>query len=102
MGNITVNWNGHTSQVAINKAGQSLQTFDSEFAWNVFEGPHRFTGVQFHFHAGSEHTVNGKRHDLEIHTVHLPEQARGGIKYAAVGVFFSEKDFDAELSPLEE
>ena len=96
---IRVNWNGHTSQVAVNKQNQDLQTFDSRFAYDVFGGPQRFNGVQFHFHAGSEHTVNGKRHDLEMHTVHLPKEARGGIKYAALGIFFSVDDYTVDLRP---
>ena len=29
-----------------------------------------FTPLQFHFHAPSEHTVDGKHHDLEVHFVH--------------------------------
>lgn len=27
-------------------------------------------GIQFHFHSPSEHTVNGRRFDLELHIVH--------------------------------
>ena len=47
-------------------------------------------GVQFHFHHGSEHTIDGERHDLEMHTVHVPDEgAKGGIKYAAMGIMFS-------------
>jgi len=72
--------------------------FDSKFDKEYFGGPRRFGGKQFHFHAGSEHTVNGKRHDLEMHTVHLPDQPRGGIKYAAMGIFFSVNDYNAKLT----
>ncbi|MEY4348038.1 MAG: hypothetical protein RIS43_457 [Actinomycetota bacterium] len=38
--------------------------------------------LQFHFHAPSEHTVNGKRYPLEIHFVHKTETG----KIAVVGV----------------
>ena len=56
-----------------------------------------FTPAQFHFHAPSEHSVNGKLYDLEIHFVHLvkgsntagntaaPQDAFPG---AVIGIFF--------------
>ena len=56
-------------------------------------GSDTYTGVQFHFHAGSEHTVEGDRMDLEMHTVHLADDEerakKSNIKYAAVGIMFS-------------
>jgi carbonic anhydrase len=41
--------------------------------------------AQLHFHAPSEHTVNGKHYDLEMHIVHLTE---GGAPGAVIGIFF--------------
>lgn len=37
-----------------------------------------------------------------MHTVHLPEQPRGGMKYAALGILFSVDDFTAKLTSEEE
>jgi len=56
-----------------------------------------FFPLQFHWHAPSEHTVDGKYYDLELHIVHLFEDGSlGGV----VGIFFdraaggsSENDF---------
>jgi len=74
----------------------------SQYSKNVLEGSERYTGVQFHFHAGSEHTVDGKRHDLEMHTVHVADDAKkaesSGHGYAAMGIMFSVNDYTAELS----
>ena len=39
--------------------------------------------VQFHFHAPSEHTLDGRRYPAEIHLVHESEQG----ELAVVGVF---------------
>ena len=52
--------------------------------------------MQFHFHAGSEHTVEGKQHDLEMHTVHLPKPGdeKNGFIASAVGLFFSVNDWN--------
>lgn len=53
-----------------------------------------FTPLQFHFHAPSEHTINGKNLDLELHIVHYykdTEDDEDGIKLGAViGVFFDQ------------
>ena len=97
-GGIKIEWKGgHTTQVAVNKDGQSTQTFNSKLASTVFGGNTRFTGVQFHFHAGSEHTIDGKRHDLEMHTVHLAAETIDNIGYAAMGLMFSVQDYDRSV-----
>lgn len=59
-----------------------------------------FNAVQFHFHHPSEHTVNGKYYDLEMHTVHLAKKVNdtANIKYGAVGIFFSVKDYDKSIT----
>ena len=48
---------------------------------------------QYHFHAPSEHTLDGKRYDLEVHLVH--ENAAGQL--AVVGVFMNIGDHPNEL-----
>jgi len=98
---IKVHWNGHTSQIAVNKEGQDIQTFNSTHATETYGAGNSFTGVQFHFHAGSEHTVEGKQHDLEMHTVHLPTggaAAQNGFIASAVGLFFSVNDYDKSVT----
>ena len=69
----------------------------------------QWEGQQFHFHAGSEHTVNGARQDLEMHTVFhevLPGQAsdKPDAKFvaAAVGIMFSVNDYNVKLSKAEQ
>lgn len=44
-----------------------------------------YTLVQYHFHAPSEHTLNGKHYDLEVHLVH--QNAAG--ETAVVGVLMN-------------
>lgn len=43
--------------------------------------------LQFHFHTGSEHTINGYRYPMEVHLVH--KNRKTGL-LAVVGVFFKE------------
>jgi carbonic anhydrase len=52
--------------------------------------------TQFHFHAPSEHEVNGKRYPLEIHFVH--KTASGQI--SVVGVFVKEGKRNAEWAKV--
>ena len=76
-----------------------MQTFYSNLANKKYKGPSMYHGMQFHFHHGSEHTINGKRHDLEMHTVHRPVGGeQGGVQYAAMGILFSVNDATIELT----
>jgi len=83
-------WDGHTSKITITNEGEDLQKFSSWYSQDFLNGPDKFDGLQFHFHHGSEHTIDGVRHDLEMHTVHVPTGgAKNGIRYAAMGIMFS-------------
>tara|TARA_B110000305_G_C19229757_1_gene534662 strand:+ start:422 stop:595 length:174 start_codon:yes stop_codon:yes gene_type:complete len=51
-------------------------------------------------HAGSEHTIDGVRHDLEMHTVHYPSdgvESSTGYIASAMGLVFSVDKYTAEL-----
>ncbi len=52
-----------------------------------------FEILQFHFHAPSEHTFNGKHYDLELHIVH--KDAKTG-KFAVIGIFFDQSIGDGD------
>ena len=57
-------------------------------------------------HAGSEHTIDGERFDLEMHTVHLKagqdspalEDAGNGFIASAVGLIFSVDNYDRSVT----
>ena len=80
------------------------ETYNTDF--------NEFRGAQFHFHAKSEHTINGKRYDLEMHTVHLPAAASSGRRLAegsnpdgpfpvfasAMGIMFDRDDYDPTVT----
>ena len=61
---------------------------DGEFHLNFADGSKSiFEVLQFHFHAPSEHEVNGSLYDLEVHFVHKyadTELQLGGV----IGIFF--------------
>jgi carbonic anhydrase len=62
---------GHTIQV--NPEGESVLDLEGE----------RFRLVQYHFHAPSEHTLDGRRFPMEMHVVHQSDPG----DLAVVGVF---------------
>ena len=64
-------YNGHTIEEIENR--ESLLTFDNQ----------TFTLEQFHFHSPSEHTVDGRHFDMEMHLVHKSDDGR----VAVIGVF---------------
>lgn len=72
--------NGHTIQ--FNVSGDNILTI-GDAAYNL---------LQLHYHAASEHTLNGKHFPLEVHFVH-----KGDKGLAVVGVFFKEGDSNVLL-----
>lgn len=76
--------NGHTIQVNAN-AGSTLTIGDK-----------RFNLLQFHFHHRSEHLVDGKPFDMEVHFVHKSEDG----KLAVVGVLIKSGAHNAGLQAI--
>jgi len=77
--------NGHTVQAGYD-AGSS-----------VSEGGAAYTLAQFHFHAPSEHTLDGRSYPLEIHLVHLDGAGKPAL---VVGVFVKEGRANAALESV--
>lgn len=76
--------NGHTIQIN-SKTGEALIVGDKTYAL-----------VQFHLHAPSEHTVDGKHFPMEMHFVH--QAADGAL--AVVGVLIEEGAHNPGVAPL--
>lgn len=76
--------NGHTVQV--NYPAGSTFTF----------GELEYELKQFHFHAGSEHTVDGVQAPMEVHLVHLTPE--GDI--AVIGILFKEGEANEAFSTI--
>jgi carbonic anhydrase len=76
--------NGHTIQI----------TNDVEVHIEV-DGE-QFDLVQYHFHAPSEHTIDGRHSPLEAHLVH--KSAAGNL--AVVGMLFEEGEHDPVWDPI--
>ena len=56
-----------------------------------------FTPLQFHMHAPSEHSVDGKLYDAELHLVHVYKVPDDTVIFGAViGIFFDIEEGGAE------
>lgn len=76
--------NGHTIQV------------NTDPGCSCTIGDTKYELAQFHFHHPSEHLLDGKSFDLEVHFVH--KSAAGAL--AVVGVFFRPGAHNAGLEPI--
>jgi carbonic anhydrase len=76
--------NGHTIQVNVDSGG-SIELEGTTYAL-----------AQFHFHAPSEHTTDGRHARAELHLVH--KSAAGGL--AVVGVFLEEGETNPRFDPV--
>ena len=76
--------NGHTIQVNYSD-GDTLTV-----------GGRAYQLVQYHFHAPSEHSVNGRQFPMEMHLVHV--NAEGQL--AVIGVLISEGTPNAAFDPI--
>ena len=58
-------------------------------------------GAQFHFHAASEHTIDGVRQDFEMKTVHYPNGATAvdePFLATELAVMFSVENYDKSVT----
>lgn len=57
-----------------------------------------FKVAQFHFHALSEHTIDGVQYDFEMHSVHLPDETENGYFGSVMGLMFDTKRYDPSVT----
>jgi carbonic anhydrase len=76
--------NGHTIQVNYSE-GDTMTLGDADYEL-----------IQFHFHAPSEHTVQGKHYPMEMHFVH--KSPSGAL--AVIGVFIKQGAHNAAFDPI--
>jgi carbonic anhydrase len=81
--------NGHTWQVNLD-AGSTFTPPGVGVSYEL---------KQFHVHAPSEHSLDGKRYPMEMHFVHLPSDASDAT-FAVIGVFFEEGKPNAMLDKV--
>jgi carbonic anhydrase len=86
---------GETAVKILNN-GHTIQVDKIEGSQIVIGGETYFL-KQFHFHAPSEHTLNGEHFPIEMHLVH---KTADGSKAAVVGVFIAEGAENDAFAPV--
>jgi len=81
---LTIVNNGHTIQVNY-APGSSITVADK-----------RYDLLQYHFHAPSEHTIDGNAYDMVVHLVHQAEDGQLGV----VGVMFAAGESNETIATL--
>ena len=76
--------NGHTIEVEVE--GENTLTLDG-VAYEL---------KQFHFHTASEHRVNGRGYDMELHLVHTSASGTNAV----IGVFLKRGTTSGALAPI--
>lgn len=69
--NVQYNSEEYTVEVFIDHS-HGYAGFESQIGLSRFEGTQKWDAVDFRFHTGSEHTIDGKRFDLELQIWHTP------------------------------
>ena len=87
----------HEHLVDVINSGHTIQINYDEGSTITVEGT-EFELAQYHFHAPSEHNVDGKSFPMEMHLVHVSEQ--GDI--AVVGVLIEEGSRNPNFDPVVE
>lgn len=75
--------------------GHTIQVNSDNNSFALFQGK-EFKLLQFHFHALSEHTVNGEHYAMEMHLVHQAEDGELGV----VGVFFKVGEYNRTMQKV--
>ncbi|CAL0310481.1 unnamed protein product [Lupinus luteus] len=83
----------------LNRGRDILVNWEGDAGYIDINGTHFFL-QQSHWHWPSEHTINGRRFDLELHMVHVSPQPDGTNKTAVVGVLYNYGLPDPFLSML--
>ncbi|KAG4916377.1 hypothetical protein JHK87_053934 [Glycine soja] len=93
-------WNYKPQHATVSNRGHDVAVIWEGDAGSIEINGTPFFLQQAHWHWPAEHTVNGRRYDLELHMVHVSPQPDGTNKTAVVGVLYKYGSPDPLLSKL--
>ena len=64
----------------------------------MFGADTQYEATEMLIHSGSEHTIDGKRYDLELQFVHKAKDKENDFPLAIVSVLFSDDDYNIKMS----
>ncbi|XP_040870066.1 alpha carbonic anhydrase 7 isoform X4 [Glycine max] len=93
-------WNYKPQHATVSNRGHDVAVIWGGDAGSIDINGTPFFLQQAHWHWPSEHTINGRRYDLELHMVHVSPQPDGTNKTAVVGILYKYGSPDPLLSKL--
>ena len=72
--------------------------FESNIGKKLYDLPTNYRAVEAHFHLHSEHTIDKKQFDFEMHVVHPPTETDTDGKYGVIGVLFDRVHYDKNVT----
>jgi carbonic anhydrase len=90
-----ISFNHNPSVVEISNNGHTIKVAEENKSMAVIDGIN-YSLQQYHFHAPSEHTLNGTYYDMELHLVH---QSDAG-KYSVVTVMIKSGSENKAYEPI--
>ncbi|KAK7396597.1 hypothetical protein VNO78_17720 [Psophocarpus tetragonolobus] len=93
-------WNYRPQYATVSNRGQNVAVIWEGDAGSIEINGTTFFLQQAHWHWPSEHTIDGRRYDLELHMVHVSPQPDGTNKTAVVGILYKYGSPDPLISKL--
>ncbi len=90
-----ISFNYNPSVLEISNNGHTIKVADENNSMIIVDG-NAYRLQQYHFHAPSEHTLNGTYYDIELHLVHQSDDG----KYAVVGVMIKSGSGNRAYAPI--
>lgn len=91
--NISFNYNPSVLEISNN--GHTIKVADDNNSMIIVDG-NAYRLQQYHFHAPSEHTLNGTYYDMELHLVHQSDVG----KYTVVGIMIKSGSENKAYVPI--
>ena len=89
-----IDFNYRPSRIHLIYNGHTIQENEDPGSFGIAND--KFELQQFHFHAPSEHTVDGKHFPMEMHLVHKAKDGTSGV----VAVFIKEGEHNRAFDPV--
>ncbi|KAL2502710.1 Alpha carbonic anhydrase 7 [Forsythia ovata] len=76
------------SNATLKNRGYDISVSWNDYAGSIFINDMEYRLQQVHWHTPSEHTINGKRYDMELHMVHQSPDLTVQNRIAVIGVLY--------------
>lgn len=100
---VKLTWYNTKMKIDLHEVEQLQNFIVSDLALKFNSSGTKFEALQVHFHSPSEHTLNGKHYDLEMHIFHRMVNNgsvsgdKNDVDSGVIALMFSVEDFNKEI-----